>query len=723
MVPTPQPPAGQPSDAASDSSSASSLGRRRFLSFAAGAAAVGAGATAAGIATAPGAAAATDSGTAARGGAGAAAGIPAQRSLTHTIKDAKHIVILMQENRSFDHYYGTLKGVRGFGDQATILLSGGNSVFNQPNGSGRQYPWAFDATQPASGATAEELSQCNGDLSHAWSDQHAAWNGGKMDSWVSAKGTSRTLGYLQRNDIPFHFALADNWTICDAYHCSILSATGPNRTYLWSGMIDPAGQAGGPAYNGGDESGLKWQTYAEALQDAGVSWKVYQNAADNFGDNGLAYFSQFTSAPAGSPLATQGMGSVPAVDGVTPDDIAAAIRADVVAGTLPQVSWVVANQGNSEHPYATPGAGAYLIDEVIQALNADPAVFNQTVLFLNYDENDGFFDHVPPPVAPAGTAGEFYDGTNIGLGFRVPMTVISPWSRGGWVNSEVFDHTSVLQFLEVWTEAIGKPAVCDNISAWRRQVCGDLTSTFDFAKPVWGLPALPATTDGPTLAECGPLPNPAPVSNALPAQEPGVRPARSLPYQPAANLTLFTNSTGGSEQVWIEMLNQGAEATKAAHFAIYANEYRSGGPWQYTVEAGGTDSDFFNCGAGYGDGLYDLTVTGPNRFLRRFRGNATTDGAGLGVTVTYDTAGGPRLTVELANSNARPATFTITHNRYKFEKPQTVTVAPGKATSKHVEVSGDTYGWYDITVTSSVDTAWSQRFTGHVENGEDSISG
>src|SRR5262249_43043059 len=158
-------------------------------------------------------------------------------------------------------------------------------VFNQPNGLfSRQYPWAF------SGGSSEELAQCNGDLSHAWSDQHKAWNSGKMDSWASAKGTVRTLGYLQRSDIPFHYALADNWTVCDAYFCSVLSATGPNRTYHWSGWIDPSGTSGGPAYDGGDEKGLHWQTYAEALANAGVSWKVYQNAADNFGDNALAYF-------------------------------------------------------------------------------------------------------------------------------------------------------------------------------------------------------------------------------------------------------------------------------------------------------------------------------------------------------------------------------------------------------------------------------------------------
>jgi phospholipase C len=703
-----------------ESASPFSFDRRRFVT-----ATAAVGAAAAGVAAAPDALAASTAPAARRPDPGAAYR-PKPGSLTHTIKDAKHIVVLMQENRSFDHYYGTLRGVRGYGDQATITLAGGSSVFDQPNGSARQYPWAFDQTTPEDGASAELLSQCNGDLAHSWSDQHEAWNGGRMDQWVAAKGTVRTLGHLTRADIPFHYALADNWTICDAYHCSILSATGPNRTYLWSGMIDPAGTAGGPAYNGGDESGLKWQTYAEALQDAGVSWKVYQNADDNFGDNGLAYFSQFTSAPAGSPLAVNGMGSVPVVTGKTPDDIAAAIQADVLAGTLPQVSWIVADQQSSEHPYATPEDGAHFVNLVIQALNADPEVFNSTVLFLNYDENDGFFDHVPPPAAPAGTAGEFYAGTNIGLGFRVPMTVVSPWSRGGWVSSEVFDHTSVLRFLEVWTAAQGTPAQCANISDWRRAVCGDLTGTLDFRNPVWGLPELPDTSATIGLATCGPLPNPAPEDNQLPAQEPGNRPARALPYQPSANLTRYSYGSGGSAQVWIGMDNQGHQAAAAAHFAVYANAYRSGGPWQYTVGAETTESDFFNCGTGYGDGLYDLTVVGPNRFLRRFQGNATTAGAQLSVTVTaVDSAHAPTagLRIELANAGDTAATFTLTHDRYIQHAPQTVRVAAGGQQVRALDLHGASAGWYDFTLTCDADSSWSQRFTGRVENGRDGVSG
>ncbi|MFJ5926380.1 phosphocholine-specific phospholipase C [Kitasatospora sp. NPDC092948] len=656
-------------------------------------------------------------------GGGAAPAVAAPAGTTGTITDAKHIVILMQENRSFDHYFGTLKGVRGFADRSAIQISGGYSVFNQPNLLGRQYPWQFSATKPAGGADPARLAQCNGDLSHAWADQHNAWNGGKLDSWVSAKGTVRTLGYLTRADIPFHFALADNWTVCDAYHCSVLSATGPNRTYHWSGQIDPSGAAGGPAYDGGDESGLRWQTYAEALENAGVSWKVYQNAADNYGDNALAYFSQFSSAPAGSALAVKGMGSVPKVTNRTPDDIVAAIKADVLAGTLPQVSWIVPDQASSEHPYATPTDGAHFVHNVIDALNADPNVFNSSILFVNYDENDGFFDHVPPPAAPAGTAGEFYSGVNIGLGFRVPMLAISPWSRGGWVSSETFDHTSVLRFLEKWTAAQGRPATCVNISDWRRRVCGDLTGLFDFANPVYGMPALPDTSATIGLAACGPLPNPAPVNNQLPAQEAGTRPARALPYQPVANLDHLEFGSAGVTKVWIAMSNAGSATS---HFAAYANAYRSGGPWQYTVDPGAATSDFFNCGTGYGGGKYDLTVVGPNRFLRRFTGDATAAGKNAAVTVTYAPApdtGKLAVWFKFANAGAAAVTFTVTSTNYRTDGPWTYQVAPGAAVSDFFNAAAYTNGWYDFTVTVSGDASWSQRFTGHLETGSASISG
>ncbi|MFB9367799.1 phosphocholine-specific phospholipase C [Kitasatospora albolonga] len=687
----------------------SELSRRKFMALSATAAA---GAAVAGSATV--------------GGGAAEAAEQYGLDATGTLTDARHIVILMQENRSFDHYFGTLQGVRGFGDRAAIQIPGGFSVFNQPNGTGRQYPWLFSATKAAGGQTPERLAQCNGDLAHSWNDQHSAWNTGKMDNWVAAKSSVRALGYLNRKDIPFHFALADNWTVGDAYFCSTLSATGPNRTFHWSGQIDPDGKAGGPAYNGGDESGLRWQTYAEALETAGVSWKLYQNAADNYGDNALAYFKQFTDAPAGSPLKVKGMGSVPKVTGKTPDDIAAAIRADVLNGTLPQVVWVVADEASSEHPYAPPNDGAHFVHLVMDALNADPAVFNSSIMFLNYDENDGFFDHVPPPVPVAGTPGEFYNGQPVGLGFRVPMIAISPWSRGGWVSSEVFDHTSVLRFLERWTAALGKPAVCPNISAWRRKVTGDLTGMFDFAHPVYGMPALPDTSFVIGQSTCGPLPNPAPTNNALPLQEPGTRPARALPYQPNANLDHLEFGANGVMKVWIKMANEGAAATSATHFAAYANAYRSGGPWQYTVDPAGSTSDFFNCGTNFGNGPYDLSVTGPNRFLRRFKGDATKAGKTVTVTASYANApdtGKLALWFRLDNAGTSAVTFTVTPNNYRTDGPWTYTVQPGGNTSDYFNAVAHQNGWYDFTVTVSSDSTWSQRFTGHLETGLPSVTG
>ena len=220
-----------------------------------------------------------------------AAPAPAPRRGRHgDIRDIRHVVILMQENRSFDHYFGSLRGVRGFGDRSAITLPGGYPVWQQPTTppgqpvTGTQYPWrlssgTFSGTQPPS---PEVGAQNYGGTDHSWESQHGAWYGGLMNAWYYAKGGPTTLGYLNRQDIPYHCALADAYTIGDAYHCSVLSATGPNRTYLWSGTINADQQHGTfVAYSGGDELGkfLSWPSYHETLQVAGVTWKIYQGSA------------------------------------------------------------------------------------------------------------------------------------------------------------------------------------------------------------------------------------------------------------------------------------------------------------------------------------------------------------------------------------------------------------------------------------------------------------
>ncbi|GGO31034.1 phosphocholine-specific phospholipase C [Microbispora bryophytorum] len=671
------------------------------------------------------------------------------------IRDIKHVVVIMQENRSFDHYFGALKGVRGFGDRSTIVLPGGKTVWEQPKTltaeAETQYPWRLSGAKTWSGATppSAELGAANyGGTSHGWTDQHGAWYGGLMNGWYYAKGGPTTLGYLDRHDLPFHYALADAYTVGDAYHCSVLSATGPNRTFLWGGTINADHKHGSfTAYDGGDERGkfLPWESYAETLQAAGVSWRVYQ-CADDYGDNGLEYFNTFakldptqggTAAP-GDVYYDNGVKNVPEpATGLAgnADNLIAAIRADVLGGTLPQVNWVVNNQFFSEHPVTAPSNGAYFLRGVLEALNADPDVFNSTLVIINYDENDGQFDHVPPPVPAPGEADEFVSGTMaaygvteplpVGLGFRVPLILISPWTRGGWVTSEVSDHTSVIQFIEKWTSALGKPAVSPNISDWRRKVCGDLTTAFDFEKPVYGMPDLPET--GPLIPETRYTPLPG--DNTMPTQEEGTKRARPLPYQPNANLTGFTGAVAN-----LTFSNEAPFVTKASHFSVYNNraglptlaQYPAAFPGQYTVAARSTMSGTGPVGSSADDTAYDITVTGPNRFLRRFVGDVTTAGKDLVVEADYydgKSTKNPKLKLWLHNNGDTRVTFTITHNNYISGKPQTVKVNAHGKEAWTVNPVKESDGWYDVTVTADNDEGWSQRFVGHLETGEASITG
>ena len=213
--------------------------------------------------------------------------------------------------------------------------------------------------------------------------------------------------------------------------------------------------------------------------------------------------------------------SVPAITGETSRDIVSAIEKDVLDGTLPQVSWIVAPEECSEHPSYPPENGADFIARVLDALTADPDVWASTVFLINYDENDGFFDHVPPPVPAPGTPDEFVGNLPIGLGPRVPMFVISPWSRGGHVCSEVFDHTSVIRFLEILTGVV-EP----NISQWRRALCGDLTSAWISRRPSSVVPECRGDSCRTTMGGCPVAPTLLPAALAVSLRSGGGRRAR-----------------------------------------------------------------------------------------------------------------------------------------------------------------------------------------------------
>jgi phospholipase C len=421
-----------------------------------------------------------------------------------SLDEIEHVVIFINENRSFDSYYGTYRGVHGFGDRKALLLpdGSGKTVFAQPfpGPAGEPYgghllPFRFDSGNGG---------ECVNDITHAWTAMHECWDGGALDGFLSThlklngeRDGPNTMGYYTREDLPFFHALADAFTICDHYFCSVLGPTDPNRLYTMSATIDPEGRDGGPLLetlvaNRPELYGhFTWRTYPEQLQEAGISWKVYATPDGDYGDNVLPYFKAYQEDP---QLAANAL--APTFPGE--------FLADCAAGTLPQVSWVLATLVESEHPPAPVTYGEVALAEVLNGLTANPEVWERTALFATYDENGGFFDHVPPPVAPAGTAGEYLTveplpeaagGIRgpIGLGFRVPMLVISPFSRGGFVCSRHFDHTSLLRFLE---RRFG-PKVA-NLSHWRRSVTGDMTQAFNFAEAADpGVPSLPS----PSLAD------------------------------------------------------------------------------------------------------------------------------------------------------------------------------------------------------------------------------
>jgi phospholipase C len=272
----------------------------------------------------------------------------------------------------------------------------------------------------------------------------------------------------------------------------------------------------------------------EQLSAHGVSWKVYtspppagsggsvdQRILENgLADNVLPYFKSFETNP---KLAARG------IKPTYPHDF----HDDIAHNRLPSVSWVLPPLRQSEHPgQSSAKAGEFAARQVLAALTAKHKVWSKTALFITWDENGGFFDHVPPPTAPAGTPGEYVTIPNlpseaqgirgpIGLGFRVPMIIASPFSRGGFVSSQVFDHTSTLRFLETRFR-VRVP----NLSKWRRSVTGDLTGAFNFARPDERVPRLPRVSLSPqqqVSAGCG--------SGLTPGTPPYPAPPNSMPVQ------------------------------------------------------------------------------------------------------------------------------------------------------------------------------------------------
>lgn len=780
--------------------------------------------------------------------------------------DAEHIVILMQENRSFDHTYGSLRGVRGFNDPRAMTLPDGNPVWLQTNAKGETFaPFRLNLL----GTKATWV----GSLPHSRDSQVAARNGGKHDRWLDAKRSGEkeykdmplTMGYYNRDDLPFYYSLADAFTICDQNFCSALSCTTPNRLHLWTGKLRAEAKMESPARLTNEEtdfdSEANWTTFPERLEAVGISWRIYQNEIalptglkgeddawlSNFGDNPLEYFTQYgvrfsatrqhylkerekvigaelahlqnqtartksqekemashqeelariqselvsfqQAAFEQLPVSQQnlhrkafttnkgdlhyraletldyGDNGIKRQMQIPKGDVLHQFREDVNAGKLPTVSWIVPPERFSDHP-SSPWYGAWYVSEVFDILTQNPQVWKKTIFILCYDENDGYFDHVPPFMPPhpdrpdTGKVSVGIDTTleqvspgqekafqkyhpgayddPIGLGYRVPLLIASPWTRGGYVCSQVFDHTSILQLLEKFlSHRTGQSIRENNISSWRRAVCGDLTSVFrpyngermelpkhierkPFLKSISqaqyrpapdGFKKLTAEQIVQTRGRLGPLP-------WLPRQEPGTRPACALPYELRADGMLSPD-----RKSLVVRFAAGAElfgsCSAGAPFRAYAPDqtlqsdgvWGAGRSWNYAVNTGNGVQDAWPL-TSFKGGRYRLQVSGPNGFFREFCGSAQDPL----LQITWL----PEGKLQLANHGEER--LTVTTEDLGYGNPtRSINLNPAET----IEITPDlgrSFGWYDVRVRVRTVPDFEQRYAGHVENGQSSFS-
>jgi phospholipase C len=334
-----------------------------------------------------------------------------------------HIVWIIQENHSFDNYFGTYPGVDGTppGTCSPVLPGSKRCVapFHMPKG----------------------MPPC--DLAHRWVIAHAAYDHGAMDGYVWAEGTSYTIGYYDQSDIPNYWNYAKHYTLCDRFFSSLMGASLPNHLYT------VAAQSGGVINNIfsiheiedvlDSPGGYSFATMVNLFTKANISWKYYvetqpvnptKGNRDYLADPDPKHYSLWNPLPGFKAIRDN------------PADMAHLVSLneyfrDLQRGTLPEVSWIVPMGRDSEHPPASPAVGMWYVTRLVNALMESP-YWKETVIFLTWDDYGGFFDHVPPPLVDA-----------YGYGPRVPTLVISPFARTDYVSHETYDFTSMLKFIEV----------------------------------------------------------------------------------------------------------------------------------------------------------------------------------------------------------------------------------------------------------------------------------
>ncbi len=395
-----------------------------------------------------------------------------------------HIVVLMQENRSADNYLAALNAIQP--DYAAEPTTGN--------------PDPLNPTGPAI-VPFHETQYCeSSDLNHSWNGEHQAFDNGAMDGFTAANDSSsanadptdpsgaRTMGHYDSTDLPFYYGLYNTFATNDHYFQSVLSQTFPNRLYLYAGTS--FGVIRNDSFNSTHTS-----VFNELDQNA-VSWKIYSDQYPlSFGTILFKYVRDHAAQHV-FPMSQY--------------------YTDAAAGSLPNVSFVdprfldTPTVESDEHPPSNIQVGQKFVSDVINGLTTSPN-WSSSALFLTYDENGGFYDHAAPPAAPVpdNVPPNLHAGDTAGAfdryGFRVPVVVVSPYSKSHYVSHVVDDHTSILRFIEL---RFGMKAMTN------RDVNADpMLDMFDFSTPHFATPpSLPtAVIDPGQLAAC-----PQPPATALP---------------------------------------------------------------------------------------------------------------------------------------------------------------------------------------------------------------
>jgi phospholipase C len=409
---------------------------------------------------------------------------PTKTLATSALKGDKipldHLVLVMQENRSFDHYLSGLThgGVDVASPTVTNLAPDGTPIQR------------FHASEYC----------ISSDVNHEWDGDRTQFNGGKMDGFAISNATPddptghRAMGYMTEEDLPFYYDLARTFAISDRHFCSAPGNTAPNRMYF--ATASSRGATDSQDLPQTDKNGVPLENFYSLVAHAGIKWKFYSAGGTPQLGSLIATNANFLSE------ATANFGSI--------EDF----YADAAAGTLPQVSYIDEATTDdktclsNEHPTKSPQLGQRFIANVVNALMASPN-WKSSALFVTWDEHGGFYDHVYPPHAcppddfpPVAYVNQKMvnkDGAFDIYGPRVPLFVVSPYVKRGHVSHHVSDHTSILRFVET---RFNLPALTA-----RDANADPLFDLFDFDHPDFSVPTLKkAVIDDQSLHGCGALP-------------------------------------------------------------------------------------------------------------------------------------------------------------------------------------------------------------------------